>query len=62
MSSKNDVVIIANGEETEDEYLKIKKILKDEKKIKSSNIAFAEILKLAYKQLKEKRDDLGDND
>lgn len=62
MSSKNDVVIIANGEETEEEYLRIKKILKDEKKIKSSNIAFAEILKLAYKQLKEERNDLGDND
>lgn len=62
MSSKNDVVIIANGEETEEEYLRIKKILKDEKKIKSSNIAFVEILKLAYKQLKEERNDLGDND
>lgn len=62
MSSKNDVVIIANGEEAEEDYLKIKKILKDEKKkIKSSHIAFAEILKLAYKQLKEERDDLGDN-
>lgn len=62
LSGKSDIVVVANGENSEDEYLNLKKILKDVKKIKSSNIAFAEILKLAYKQLKEEKDGLGDND
>ena len=62
LSETNDIVVIANGEETEESYFKLNKKIKDLKKIKSANVAFAEILRLAYKQLKNEGYDLGNND
>lgn len=62
LSETNDIVVIANGEETEESYFKLNKKIKDFKKIKSANVAFAEILRLAYKQLKNEGYDLGNND
>lgn len=60
-SQKSDIVIVANGDETENVLLKLKTALFREKDIRSSNVAFATILKMAQEKLKESKDDLGDH-
>lgn len=52
ISRQSDVVMIADGENTEEEYLDLIKSIRKTYSIKSTNVAFAKILELASKQLK----------
>lgn len=61
LQRSSDVVIVANQDPCEDLYLSLKSDIHKGLKIKSSNIAFAKILELAYKQLKKEINDLGNS-
>lgn len=52
-SKKSDVVLLANGEDNEDLYLALRKEFKDKLDIKSTSVAFGQMLTLAAMKLNE---------
>lgn len=50
-SEHNDMVVLADGENTEQHLLSLMREINKKFKVKSSNISFAKILELAKKQL-----------
>lgn len=54
LSAKSDMLVLADGEKTEEMMLELMKKVKTKFDIRSSNIALAKILELAEEQLKSK--------